>query len=133
MKRFLALSAFCTLCACQTDETISGFTQDGSVWSLKSINGLDFTSTATITFPAKGQIAGAGPCNQYAANQNAPYPWIEISQLSATKRGCADLQQEVQYFTALQGVTLAEVSGGTLLLSNDAGDELLFTLDQADD
>jgi heat shock protein HslJ len=40
---------------------------------------------------------------------------------------CPDLAAESQYLTALGEMTLAEVSGPTLILSNDAGRSMVFT------
>lgn len=85
-----------------------------------------FPATATITFPKKGQIEGDGPCNSYSATQTAPYPWFEAGPIVATERACADLGAEADFFTALGQVNIAEVSGGTLILSNKDGHELVF-------
>ena len=51
---------------------------------------------------------------------------IKIEDVAATKRACPDLAAENAYFTALQSMTLSEVLGNVLILSNDAGDEMVF-------
>ena len=55
-----------------------------------------------------------------------PYPWIKIENIAATKRACPDLAAESAYFTSLQAMTLSEVLGDVLILSNDEGDEMVF-------
>jgi heat shock protein HslJ len=69
---------------------------------------------------------GQGPCNAFSASQTAPYPWFATGPLAATKRACPDLSAESAYFTALQEMTQVEILDDTMLLSNDAGREMLF-------
>lgn len=124
--RHLALLCAVVLAACQADETISGYADPLAEYVLQEIDGAPFTASATIRFPEPGQISGNAPCNLYSGTQTAPYPWFAPGPLLATKRACADLNAEVAFFDALSQMTLAEVSGGTLILSNDAGREMLF-------
>jgi heat shock protein HslJ len=39
---------------------------------------------------------------------------------------CPDLALESEFFDALEGMTLAEVAGDTLILSNSVGRKLVF-------
>jgi len=48
------------------------------------------------------------------------------SQIGATKMACPDLAAENLFFAALAEMTLSEVLGDTLLLSNDKGREMVF-------
>jgi len=114
------------LAACIKDESISGYTAPDTVYVLQEINGAAFAASATLQFQAKGQATGNGPCNGFRATQTLPYPWIAIRDLVATKRACPDLPAETQYFTALQEMALADVLGPVMILSNDAGDEMVF-------
>nr|WP_281494220.1 META domain-containing protein [Jannaschia sp. S6380] len=114
------------LAACQRDETISGYVDPETIWQLKELNGQPFPATATLTFPRMGEVAGNGPCNAFRANQSAPLPWIDMDGITATRRTCADLAAETRFLDALRVMTLAEVAGDTLLLSNDAMEEMVF-------
>jgi heat shock protein HslJ len=117
------------LTACQGDETVSGYADPGAVYVLRELDGAVFPARATISFPQAGRVAGAGPCNSYSAQQTAPYPWIRIETIVATRRGCADLGLEVAFFTGLRSATLVEVAGDVLILSDDAGGQMVFRAD----
>ncbi|SHE92182.1 Heat shock protein HslJ [Litoreibacter ascidiaceicola] len=121
----LALIALILLAACK-DETISGYAEDGAVWQLESINGAAFKARATLTFPQPGKIAGSGPCNRYFGKQTAPYPWFSVDGVASTKRACPDMRAESVFFESLRKMTLSEATGATLILSNDAGDQMIF-------
>ena len=93
---------------------------------LEQINGTAFKARATIQFPEEGRISGEAPCNIYSGSQTAPYPWFAPGPMMSTKRACPDLAAESLYFEALSEMTLAEVSGNLLILTNDSGNEMLF-------
>ncbi|MCP5037591.1 MAG: META domain-containing protein [Rhodobacteraceae bacterium] len=115
------------LTACKKDETISAFVPPGSIWRLAEVNGQAFPASATITFPEPGKIVGKAPCNNYSTSQNAPYPWFEAGPIQTTKIVCPELSREQTFVAALASATLVEVSGKTLILSNDTGLNLIFT------
>ena len=115
------------LCGCLADETISGYAPAGTTFVLQTINDTPFPARATLTFPQEGRIAGQAPCNSYSGAQTVPYPWFKVETIVATKRACPDLQAEQSFFEALSEMTLSEVSGTTLILSNDAGQKMIFT------
>ncbi|WP_095587368.1 META domain-containing protein [Actibacterium ureilyticum] len=125
MTRALALLALLALPACR-DESLSGFVAPDQAFALREIDGTRFTARATLTFPEPGRIAGTAPCNSYSGTLTAPYPWFETGAIMATERACPDLAQETAFFAALSQMTLAEVSGKLLILSNDAGRQMLF-------
>ena len=117
---------FLMLAACAGDETISGYADPDAEYRLSEIDRASFPAMATIRFPAVGRIEGDAPCNSYTARQSVPYPWFSAGNLVATDRGCAALADEAAFFDALLAMTLAEVQGGTLILSNEAGREMVF-------
>ena len=102
-----------------SDETISGYADHTAVYGLVELNGEPVTSDATVTFPTEGRAEGTVPCNAWSANQTAPYPWIELGPIAATRRGCPELAFESRFFEALTNVSLAEVSGPLLVLLGD--------------
>lgn len=124
--RYLALPAFVLLAACAGDETLHAYGAGGKTWALTTMNGLPYPAEATLEFPKPGQITGTAPCNQYSATQTVPYPWFKIGPIAATRMACAELPAEQAYFAALGAMTLSEVSGDLLILSNDAGQEMVF-------
>lgn len=122
----LSLTLF-LLAACRGDETIAAYGAADITWQLTEIDGQPFVATATLHFPEPGRITGIAPCNSYSAVLDAPYPWFDTQHLSVTRMACNDLATENQFLQALQDMTLSEVSGNTLILSNVAGREMLFT------
>lgn len=121
------LPALVLLAACQiSDKTLAGHGALGQ-WQLTEINGTPFAASATITFQEDGKVSGNAPCNSFGATQTAPYPWFELSPVFSTKRACNDLAAENAFLGALQNMSLAEVSGNVLVLSNDAGNTMEFT------
>ena len=108
------------------DETISGYAERTAVYSLTELDGAPYAATATISFPEPGRAAGEGPCNTWFATQSAPYPWIELGPIGATRRACPELEDETRFFEALSQVSLAEVLGPVLILTTEDGAELVF-------
>ena len=126
----LFLSIPILLASFLVDETVSGYGGSEQVWQLVEINGDEFRATATLEFGRNGRVTGQGPCNTFSATQTVPYPWFELDQIASTKMACADLAAETIYFETLNAMTLSEVSGAILLLSNDEGDEMVFQAQQ---
>ena len=93
---------------------------------LTEIDGQAFPARASIAFPEPGRAAGEAPCNSWSAEQTAPYPWLELGPIASTRMACPDLGQESIFFQSLEAMTLAEVQGPILILSNDAGLEMVF-------
>ncbi len=124
--RFYAPLFVLALMACQPDETVSGHTDGVTAFALQSIDGTAFMATATIDISQTGKISGRAPCNSYFATQTAPYPWFALGPIGSTKMACPDLSQEGQFLNTLGSMTLVEVVGNTLILSNDTGREMVF-------
>ena len=125
MRIAAALTLVALLGGC-ADETISGYADRDAVYRLTEMGGAPVTASATITFPDAGRATGQGPCNAWSAEQTAPYPWFLLGPILSTKRGCADLDAEARFFEALSAARFAEVSGGVLILTDEAGGELVF-------
>lgn len=125
MRTALLLIAMSLLGYCK-DETVSGHGAQAAVWELVTIDGTPVTARATLTFPEEGVIAGEAPCNRYSAQQTVPYPWFRAERIISTRRACPELDAETRFLGALAEMTLVEVAGDTLVLSNDAGREMLF-------
>lgn len=112
--------------ACQADETVTAYLTGPSVFNVVSIDGAPFAANAIIDLSEAGHIAGTAPCNQYSAEQKAVYPWFEAGMIIATRMACPDLDAESLYLTALSEMTLSEVAGDILILSNTDGREMVF-------
>ncbi len=108
------------------DETISAYGAGGRTFALVSMDDVAFTASATISFHAQGRIEGQGPCNYYFGVQTAPYPWFSLDGVGSTEMACTELTTEATYFDALQSMTISEVSGDALILSNEQGATMVF-------
>ncbi|MEM9436233.1 MAG: META domain-containing protein [Pseudomonadota bacterium] len=124
MRKLLPLCLF--LAACGTDQTISSFVDPSATYTLQELDGETWTSQGSITFPEKGSAIGQAPCNKFFANQKAPYPWVELEPIATTRMACPDMVPEQRFLEALRAMGIAEVSGDTLILSNDAGRQMVF-------
>ncbi|KIC12468.1 hypothetical protein RA19_02235 [Leisingera sp. ANG-M1] len=127
MPRTAWILAFLLTGACTSDETLSAYGAAGKLWRLSSIDGKVFPAAASLRFPAPGLIAGQAPCGRFQGKQTAPYPWFEASAIAAAQDSCPQPEAEQAFLHALQEMTLAEVSGNVLILSNVQGREMLFT------
>lgn len=116
------------LMACVGDETVTGYATQSQSYTLVEINGKTTSTEATLTFGADGSITGRAPCNRYFTQSTVPYPWFDVGPIGATKMACAALDKESEYFRLLETMTLVEVSGPILLLTNDSGQSLTFEI-----
>lgn len=126
MRLPCALPLFLSLAACWGGDTLRADGAADKVWHLKELRNTPVEAKITLTFPDPGKIAGTAPCNQYFATQEVAYPRFKAGPIAATKRACPALTLERAYFTALEGATLSEELGDTLILSNDEGVLLVF-------
>ncbi len=125
MRKF-GIGLILVLAGCTGDEGVRAFGAADMAWNLKSIDGTAFDARATLEFPEAGQATGMGPCNRWSASQSAPYPWFKLGPIRSTRRACPDMDAEQRFFMALEDMTISEVSGNVLVLSNDAGREMIF-------
>lgn len=120
-----------TLAACKKDETVAGY--DGRKrWILTEIDGASFDAHTTLEFGDKGKVTGQAPCNSYFTTQTKPYPWIGFDAIGATRMMCPDMPKETAFFAALSDMSFAEVSGDIMILSNDAGRQMVFRATEDD-
>ena len=124
--RLFGAALFLGLLSACADETISGYADREATYRLVELNGEAFPSRATIAFPEPGTASGTGPCNRWSATQSAPYPWIALGPIAATRRACPNLEDEAAFFRALSDVTLAEILGDILILTTEDGREMVF-------
>jgi len=124
LRLFLSLPIL--LAACLKDETVSGYTDADAVYFLETLDGSDFVATASISFPEAGSVRGRAPCNSYSASQSAPYPWLDLGPIAATRAACPELAAETVFFKALAGMSQIEAFGDLVILRNDAGQEMIF-------
>ncbi|WP_025054760.1 META domain-containing protein [Sulfitobacter noctilucicola] len=110
----------------QRDETLRSYGGAGHEWQLIEMNGDTFDGQATLTFPTRNVIAGRGPCNSYQSRNAVPFPWFGAEPIRSTRMACPSLAQETEFFNALQAATIAKVTDGLLVLSNDETDLLVF-------
>lgn len=128
MTKILALiSLVFLMSACSRDESISKFVDPSAEYVLIEMDGMPFAATATIAFPEQGSVIGQAPCNRYFATQTVSYPWFSLEGIGSTRMSCPDFALEARFFEALEGMTLAEASGGTLILSDSVGHKMVFT------
>ncbi len=126
MIRLTLMLPMLALFQCDRDETVAAYGAADQTWKLQEIDGQAFAASALIRFPEAGRIEGNAPCNSYQGQLDAPYPWFEITDLTATRAACAGLEAEGLYFAALLAMTQSEISGDVMILRNDAGNEMVF-------
>jgi heat shock protein HslJ len=112
--------------ACARDETLTAYGAAGATWQLVEINGATFDAPATVTFPEPGQIAGRAPCNAFSGRVTVPYPWFATGPLAVTRALCPAIAAETRFFAALDAMRIAEVTGDTLVLSDEMGRSMVF-------
>ena len=109
MRTISLLVGLAALTACSSDETVAGFAGTDRSW--KSVE----DPSLTLRFKSGGRVKGSTSCGDFAGEQTAPYPWFDllIQRMPASPCDIDVLQ--------LTTMTQSEVSGDTLLLSNDSG------------
>ena len=114
------------LAGCKKDETVSGYGGADKTWVLTEVDGKPFNARANLSFPEPGRITGSAPCNRFFGEQTKPYPWFGLNAVGATKMACPNLTEEGVFFEALGDMTIAEVLGDIMILSNENGREMVF-------
>ncbi|MCH2094682.1 MAG: META domain-containing protein [Rhodobacteraceae bacterium] len=115
------------LSACGGDESVYSYGAANTVWALEQIDGHAVPYLATMVFPKPGYVSGQTPCGSFAGLQTAPYPWFEAKIPPPRTQPCETRAAEDRFFETLAQMTLSEVSGPLLVLSNDAGTQMVFS------
>lgn len=126
MLRLAVIIGFFGLIQCDRDESVAAYGAAGQVWTLTELDGGAFTARATMTFPKPGKISGQAACNSYQGTMDTPYPWFDAQQIVTTRMACPDLAAETAFLAALADMTQSEVSGDTMILTNESGRVMLF-------
>ena len=121
-----AIFAALAVLGCTPDETLTAYAQGKTTFTLKSINGAMITEHSTIDISVAGRVSGKAACNTYHAAQTAPYPWFAIGPIAANKMACPALEIEALFLETIANMSLAEISGDTLILSDSNGQEMIF-------
>jgi heat shock protein HslJ len=100
----------------------------GRIWSLTQLNGQPTAPGTTITaeFGADGQVSGSGGCNGYGAVYTVQGQTIDIGPIASTMMACAQpvMQQETDYFGALEAAATFQVSPDQLTLADAGGNAI---------
>ncbi|WP_245815105.1 META domain-containing protein [Shimia gijangensis] len=96
------------------------------LWILTEIDGVEFAARATLLFGEDNKVTGQAPCNSFFTKQTKPYPWIGFDPIGSTRMACPEMNKETLFFNTLGKMTLAEVSGDVMILSNDSGRQMVF-------
>ncbi len=113
----------------------------GSSWDAIGVNtgqeavvSLIIGTEITARFDEDGNLSGTGGCNQYTAQYEATEDTISIVAIAATERACSEpegvMEQEQQYFAALERADTWSVESGRLEL-RDAGGALQASYEEA--
>lgn len=123
----LTLAVTLGLAACDPTETVTKYGGADYLWQLVEIDGTPVDYKAELMFGPHGSVNGESPCNTFSAIQSKPYPWIEIKIDVVEQIYCPDIDDEAAFFAALQDMSLVEVSGPNMVLSNDkTGRQMVF-------
>jgi len=127
MKRVFPLFGLVALTACDPSETLTKYGGGDYAWRLVEVDRQPVNFPNEISFGAHGSVNGKGPCSQFSASQWAPYPWFEFKDVSGLRQEtCAMTAQEDKYFADLAEMQIVEISGPNMVLSNEAGREMVF-------
>jgi len=130
MMRHAILIVLVAVAGCRGDESPSGFALTDRPYILTDLNGALPPARASIEF-RRGRIIIEGPCWTSHAVLSAPYPWWEMTDLhyeqtTATAAQCDLAAEDWDFVQALGEMTISEVSGDILILSNTGDGRMVF-------
>jgi heat shock protein HslJ len=73
----------------------------------------------TLEFEEEGQVGGSGGCNSYGAKYEMQGNTLTVQEITSTLMACKDeqvMEQEQQYFQALQSAASFEITGDALTI-----------------
>ena len=108
------------------DETLTGYAERDAVYELVELDGEAVSVSAFVRFPGRKSMEARSPCFAYSGRLSAPMPWFEFQQADRVAYSCIEQPVEDTFADALAQSTLAEVSGGIIILSDDTGPRLVF-------
>ncbi|RFA29417.1 hypothetical protein CAI21_10175 [Alkalilimnicola ehrlichii] len=138
MKRLLVLSMAAGLgllsaCASVGEQASGLLDLDGTAWTVSRIEQKDSATerAATMMFEAD-RLGGHTGCNHYTAPVEIDGASLAIGMAAATKMACLGpiMEQEQQFFRALEAVDSYRVEGGELLLVDADGQERLRLIEK---
>jgi heat shock protein HslJ len=100
--------------------------EEGSAWTLLTLDGASFPGRATLVVDG-GEVRGQGPCNAWSAPLYAGSDGaMSLGPVTATEMACHDLALEAALFAALGQATRIERRGDELTV-RAPGQTLVFT------
>lgn len=112
----------------------AGMALDGTHWNLVSMGKTGAEqpilsgSSVTLNFEPAGRVSGKGGCNSYSGSAAITDGTLTIGPVAATKMACQPggiMQQEQQFFNALQTAGKYEANADRLVLHTAGGQEVL--------
>lgn len=124
---FLGVIVALGVSACAPTETVTQYGGAAYEWKLSEIDGSAVGYDAQLAFTPDGSVHGEGPCNGFSGRQSKPYPWVSIQIDFVEELYCSGIDNEEAFLNALTEMTLIEVSGPNMVMSNDAGRQMAFS------
>lgn len=107
-----------------TEWTLESYSLDG-----EAVSSVIAGTTVTATFSSEGKVTGNAGCNSYGSDYLLDGAKITIEPPISTKMYCGEpeglMEQENTYLNLLAGVSSHRVEGNRLVLTNEAGTDLL--------
>lgn len=106
----------------------------GTNWTLSSVSSgtaaspVVAGSRVSAVFDSRGKMAGSAGCNNYFAGYTANETSLAISGIGSTRMMCAQqdiMTQESAYLSALESVQGYQITGSSLVLTDNNGSSLL--------
>jgi heat shock protein HslJ len=114
----------------KTPETNGANALAGTQWVLESYGAAGAETpvvgedAVTIQFDNAGQVSGSGGCNSYSGSYLVDGNTLTLTEIVSTLMACVDtalMDQEIEYFDALQTVSEFQIEGDRLTLTYDDG------------
>jgi putative lipoprotein len=108
----------------------------GTSWTLLSLGPVDDPTlvvqgaAVTLDFGEVNQVAGTGGCNSFGGTVEVRGAEIAFSSVASTLMACLDeavMDQEAQYFAALNAAETYVLSNGVLTIYYGEGEALVFS------
>lgn len=100
----------------------------GTSWGGATINGQPVLADAVLTADfTEGQMTGTASCNHYFTSYTVDEGRFSVGLTGSTMMACPEpiMAQEQAFLATLESVTSFQISDGQLILSHEAGHEVL--------